>query len=586
MSKPAKQLSSFLVAGAMAITAPAHAFFVGSDPACTHASIQAAIDAAAANGPGLDLVFIAGNQTYSGQALSITGHDVWLAGGYPDCSASQQTPQQQATLDGAGNGGNPVIRVDNSGPRRGNIILQDLELAGGQLANGEGGGLRVEGNLHINLSGVRLRANSALRGGGLYVKGQSDTEPASMVILDSSATGNASLIQDNQAIEGGGLYADESSSIQVASLVENNQAVRGGGLFLNGANSSTFAYVSPDSLSGGGIRNNLASEDGGGVYMANGASFQTDRTFPDRPAVELRGNQAGRHGGGIHAGAGTYAVLRRIIVADDQAGTLMPGNGGGLHVAMGAIVLLDGVDPGMGAGTFCAQELPCASLSGNIAGSTQHAGLGGGAYIEPGGHLNIRYADVNNNQADDGAAVWVGGGFPGHGANLYSVLMTGNSSTGALLAAANGAILHIEGATLAANQVGSLMRLDQSNAEVFGSILHQPGNPLLTTTGASGIATQCVVASSEFDPAGDVRVDDPMFMDASARDYRLAAGSPAIDACTSFVSGFGNYDYALELRGVDQPGVPDDGGAYDIGAFEMPVVPDGIFSSGFESSGP
>ncbi|MBK6377452.1 MAG: hypothetical protein IPF61_11065 [Xanthomonadales bacterium] len=52
------------------------------------------------------------------------------------------------------------------------------------------------------------------------------------------------------------------------------------------------------------------------------------------------------------------------------------------------------------------------------------------------------------------------------------------------------------------------------------------------------------------------------------------------------MSGFGNYDYALELRGVDQPGVPDDGGAYDIGAFEMPVVPDGIFSSGFESPGP
>ncbi len=586
MSNPAQRLSILLAASSLAVSAPAHAFFVGSDPACTHASIQAAIDAAAANGSGMDTIYVAGNQTYTGQALTIAGHDVWIRGGYSNCSASQPAMGQRAALDGAGNGGNPVIRIDNVGARRGNIILWDIELTGGHVPNGEGGGLRVEGNLEISLTGVRLRANSALRGGGLYVKGQSETEPASLGILDSFDSGNASLIQDNQASEGGGLYADESSSTQATLRVENNQAIRGGGLFLNGANSSTNAYVLPNSPSGAGIRNNLASEDGGGVFMTNGASFETQRTSPGQPEVELRGNRAGRHGGGLYAGSGTFAALRRIIVADDQSGTLMPGNGGGFYVAMGAYVLFDGVDPGMGIGAFCAEELPCAALSGNIAGSTQHAGLGGGAYIESGGNLTLRYTGVNNNQADDGAAVWVGGGFPGNGANLYSVLMTGNSSTGALLVAANGAFLHIEGATLAANQVGSLMRLDQSNAEVFGSILHQPDSPLLTTIGTSSMATQCVVASSNFDPTGDVRVDDPMFIDANAGNYRLAAGGPAIDACTSFVSVLGTYDYALQLRGVDQPGVPDEGGSYDIGAFEMPLVPDVIFISGFESPPP
>jgi hypothetical protein len=586
MSNPAQRLSVLLAASALAVSAPAHAFFVGSDPACTHTSIQAAIDAAAANGPGLDTIYVAGNQTYAGQALSIAGHDVWLRGGYSDCSASQPTTAQRTTLDGTGNGGNPVIRIDNAGARRGNIILWNLELTGGHVANGEGGGLRVEGNLQIDLTGVRLRANSALRGGGLYLKGQSETEPATLGTFDSPETGNASLIQDNQASDGGGLYGDESSRPQITLLVENNQAIRGGGLFLNGPYSSAFAYVWPTSLSGGGIRNNLASQDGGGVYMTNGATFETERTSPDQPAVELRGNRAGRHGGGLFAGSGTFAALRRVIVADDQSGTLMPGNGGGFYVAMGAYVLFDGVDPDMGLGTFCAQTLPCAVLSGNIAGNSQHTGFGGGAYVEHEGNLTMRYAGVSNNVADDGAAIWVSGGFPGNGANLYSVLMTGNTSPGAMLIAANGALLHLEGSTLAANPVGSLLRLDQAGAEVFGSILHQPDNPLLTTTGSSSVATQCVVASSDFDPTGDVRVDDPMFVDANAQNYRLAFGSPALDACTAFAGALGTYDYSLQPRGVDQPGVPDNGGPYDIGAFEMPLVPDEIFISGFESPTP
>ncbi len=582
MSNIAQRISILLSTSMAVISAPVHAFFVGSDPACTHASIQAAIDAAAANGAGLDLVFVASNQPYTGQALTIVGHDVWLSGGYSSCTASQSTPGQRTTLDGAGNGGNPVIRIDNFGGRRGNVILWNLDLTGGHVPSGEGGGLRVEGNLQIDLAGVRVRANSALKGGGLYVKGQSATEPASLGALDSTQTGNASLIQDNQASEGGGLYGDEWASMAITVRTESNQAARGGGLFLNGLTSTAFAYVDPTSLSGGGIRNNLASEDGGGVYVTNGASFMTDRGTPDQAAVELRGNRAGRHGGGLYAGSGTFAHLRRAVVADNQSGTLMPGNGGGLYVAMSGNILFDGVDPSQGIGTFCAQTLPCAALSGNTAGSAGHTGFGGGAYIGHQGNLNLKYAAVTNNSADDGAAVGVSGGFPGNGASLYSVLMTGNTSPGAMLVAAGGAFLHVEGSTLTANQVASLLRVDQADASVFGSILYQPGNPLLTTTGSSNVVTQCVVASSDFDPSGDVRAVDPMFIDANAQNYRLAVGSPAIDACTSFVSVNATYDYALQPRGVDQPGVPDNGGPYDIGAFEMPLVPDAIFASGFE----
>ena len=88
-----------------------------------------------------------------------------------------------------------------------------------------------------------------------------------------------------------------------------------------------------------------------------------------------------------------------------------------------------------------------------------------------------------------------------------------------------------------------------------------------------------MIASDDFDPSGDVRVLDPQFLDAAMHDYRLADQSLAVDACEPS-NGYGR-DYALRLRGIDQIDVADNGGPYDIGAYEMPSR-DVIFADPFE----
>jgi hypothetical protein len=87
-----------------------------------------------------------------------------------------------------------------------------------------------------------------------------------------------------------------------------------------------------------------------------------------------------------------------------------------------------------------------------------------------------------------------------------------------------------------------------------------------------------------------VTVGDPLFRDPAAGDFRLSAGSAAIDRCAPIVLG---HDLAGVTRGVDDPDTADALGPYDIGAYEF--VPAGsdpgdpgdpgdplVFRNGFE----
>jgi hypothetical protein len=61
------RLSTYVLLLSFATAAPAATFTVGSDAACTHSNLLAAISAASGNGLGGDEIRVATNQTYANQ---------------------------------------------------------------------------------------------------------------------------------------------------------------------------------------------------------------------------------------------------------------------------------------------------------------------------------------------------------------------------------------------------------------------------------------------------------------------------------------------------------------------------------------
>lgn len=545
-------------------------FKVGADAACQFDSIQAAIDAAAANGPSLDMVVVAVNQAYTAQALQIDGHDLWLRGGYASCADSAPAAGARTLLSGTGNGGQPVLRINMAGTRRGLVTVFDVELTGGQAD--AGGGMIATGNLQLGLGGVWVHDNLAGNGGGVYLAGQAAGEPL-VVQTEPSTAGNATLIEHNHAQRGGGIYVADATSVSLGGArIAGNTAGYGGGIHVGGALAQAYGSMPTDGSSGAGIHANEADIDGGGVYVTDAARFYVSRHPGDR-AYEIAGNRAGHDGGGVYADANALVTLTKARVHGNVAGTLATGHGGGLHARGGASVLLTGGAPDDGDDRACLHALPCAALLDN---SADH---GGAAYAAAGGHVSLAFTEISGNHADAGALLTASGAQAAM--TVGSSLVHGNSASGALLQVDSDGRTDLTGSTLVDNAVASVLDLAATQSYIGASILHQPATPILLAHGGVALDLLCVISSSEFGSgvSGDVRVVDPQFVAAAAGDYRLAPGSPAIDACAPFTGYF--RDYALRERGFDQPTVADNGGPYDIGAWEMPDF-DLIFAWGFE----
>ena len=99
----------FSVSWLLAAPAAAAVFRVGDtiSDTCDYASIQEAIDAGVANGPGADTIVVANTGTYAGVALVVTDQSLAIDGGYDSCA--HQAPA--AAADIRGNGADPVLRI-------------------------------------------------------------------------------------------------------------------------------------------------------------------------------------------------------------------------------------------------------------------------------------------------------------------------------------------------------------------------------------------------------------------------------------------------------------------------------------------
>ena len=192
-------------------------------------------------------------------------------------------------------------------------------------------------------------------------------------------------------------------------------------------------------MSDGNISSNIASENGGGAYLAGGTLTITGGSISSNTASNgggayLAGGTLDISGGNISSntatnGGGAYVNNGTINMSNGNIASNKAGNGGGAYVSDGALNISGGTissnNATNGAGAYVSGgdiTMEGGSFASNVATSS-----GGGAYIS-GGNLKVTSGSFDKNIAkvDGGGAYLVGGNFDLVGKNAT---FTSNSAT-------------------------------------------------------------------------------------------------------------------------------------------------------------
>jgi hypothetical protein len=341
---------------------------------------------------------------------------------------------------------------------------------------------------------------------------------SSPVLTDVTISGNTA------GGDGGGMYNITSSPALTSVTISGNTAGRGGGMF----NDSSRV-----TLNGGSITGNTAGNSGnvgGGMFNISSSPVLTN--------VTISGNSAAGNGGGMCNITSSSPVLTNVTISGNTAG----GDGGGMFNASSSPVLINVIVSGNSAlhttsgggmgntDSTCLPVLINVTIAGNSGGATGAGGMTNHYYAKP----EIRNSVIWGNA----------GGAPGI-QNFTSAtplirnsIVQGSSGSGA--------------------------------AWSYPSTTNGGGNAADPGTGAAN------------SPFADWKDPGSVTMPNSDGDYRLAAGSPAIDAgdntwypASTADSEFMGLSLSAEARALidaalakDLDGNTRKNGAIDMGAYE------------------
>ena len=402
-----------------------------------------------------------------GSGVGNGGGGVWGAG--TTTISGNVTVSGNAATGTAGSGGG----VFNQG---GTMSITGITITG-NAANRAGGGVEDNGGISTTLSGVTLTGNfidvaAPGNGGGLHSGGG-----------DVTVTGG--VVSGNTAVEGGGLWASGTLTVDGDALIDDNEGTGdpankgGGGIFNQGGTVTVGDDVTISnnratgaSGSGGGILNNTA-----GATLTVGAAT-------------ISGNTANRAGGGIEDNGGTVTLNGTTLIgnATPQA-TAAPGNGGGLHTGGGDVTVNGGSVTGNtaieGGGLWSSGTLVVdgTTIDGNVALSDDDAAFeGGGGLFNQGGTMTVTDATVSDNTANgDGGpgGAGSGGGAFNNGAGTLTVSNSTFSGNSALRAGGgiegNGGQIVLDNVDFAGNTTGG--------APGNGGALHATAGDVTATGG-------------------------------------------------------------------------------------------------------
>ncbi len=415
---------------------------------CTFETIQAAV-AASVSGDTIRVASGIYNQT-----IDISGKAITIEGGYDaDCTTLNNPPDLTQIL---ANVAGSVVDVSGGSV----VTLRNLDLTGGSSF---GAGLDILGNSRVTLENTDLHDNNGASGGGMYIGGTSVvtyTNDSDIYGNTASAGGgaivygrlagfdtNSDIYQNSSTTSGGGIYsAGGIIQLDNADVVANTATNLGGGIYLaSGAvitltNSVFIGETAPccqSALSGGGIyadasriyltgidnaiMNNTATENGGGVYLANGSRLVAAGGSLGYDSTLGAGNDA-------ILGAGLYADTSSIDFSGRIINNIASNSGGGLYATNSTITMthatLGGLDPKQhnqiganglnGAGMYLINNtrawLDNTTIISNTL-SNPATGYAGGIYVRAGSAITLTQSSIEQHSLPSA--------FDGRGAAIY-----------------------------------------------------------------------------------------------------------------------------------------------------------------------
>lgn len=559
----------------------------------THASIQAALNTAAAN-PGPDTIFVIRRDGITAQGILIENQDVTLSGAHVNCDPNEPL-FEHTVLDASAGAALPALIVRNTSASPMQFEISGFDITGGDATNQRGGGIQVEGAIQMRVENVDIHDNNAFEGAGIAFIGTPDAQ---------LNLGDSVQIRNNNAQSGGGGLSISGGTVTIdgenTAVTLNAASANGGGIALYGNDAQYPTRLKlrrgrSNDLALGVTReivsDNFAGDSGGGIYAVGNVDVDAYTASLDFP-VWIKDNFA-QSGGGI-AAEGSAASIRLWNVS--LSGNWAAVRGGALYVADGAqLAIIDRNDPSWPLGA-----LPCAfdgSLSCTIIGSQAIDPASGqprpGALVALAGGASAQAATVRI----DGAYV-----LANRGASLFAdaciaancnainqirlrgTLVAYNPDTPifASLPYRSGLSLLSSTVTGTGQETDTAPLLQTSGSIlVRRSIWWEPGRELIGVLTPDSVDADELLVSDASDLVGqlNILIGDPQFQAAGAGDFRLRADSPAVDVATN------HPDLVVDANGaprhVDLPAQPNGLGADDLGAFERQPG-EGIFADGFD----
>ncbi len=494
---------------------------------CTFQDIEDAINAAASG----DIIRVQG-RTYTGGAaeIDITDKSLTLIGGYDNTCTTKFALQTR--LDATGTG-DSVIEIRATAART--VILQDFNITGGSDDPNFGGGIEVDPNITLTLSGTHVQSNDSANGAGVHLDG-------STLILQ-----NRSLIYGNDAsADGGGVFCrngtihiDGFSSIGPnLGFVTPNEAIRGGGIFADNC------IVHIGQTSEASVLDNVAV-DGAGIY-ATGASSLNAYT-----SGIVTNNSATGNGGGIYLDGGTTLDVNQAQISNNQTSA----DGGALYING------DGNKATIRSTTACSPTT-CARVHDNS------AARGGIAYLNKGGRLTLSRVYADGNSATTNAAAVFADTLDPIEITFNNVMLTRGNTVGDLFHVVESfpeqATLTLEGVTIA--DVDGLTSDDRlitlsNNADLFmNAAAVSPINEAAILSGGNSTSVSCSVlpAAPTAGSTSNNLIATPVFLLPANGIYHLSPTSPGVDICPL-------QSLNLDIDGEARP----NNGAIDAGADEV-----------------